>query len=294
MKIDNLRPALALALILWASSAAYAAAPSPDDPLDDRSNRRLDRMEKVVRDLRTIVFQGKDTGQPVVVQPAETADQINSLNTRITDLEQTLIKANAQTELLVHALDQSRQDLARSKAETQALADRIGALDIRLTAAEKANGELNQAFYGPPPPPATGSDAVSDTTVTPATDAFNQAYALLQTGDTSKALEAFKAFVDSYGDTPKGPEARYWLGETLFLSKAYPDAASAYIGAIRGWPNTTWAPDATLKLARTLVAIGKPKDACRTLDELNRRYPKAPAPLPARAAVTRTQAQCSR
>ena len=53
-----------------AAQTAFAQTPMPmeEDPLDDRSRKRLDRMEKVVRELRAIVFQGRDTGQPVVVQ----------------------------------------------------------------------------------------------------------------------------------------------------------------------------------------------------------------------------------
>jgi hypothetical protein len=41
---------------------AFAQTPILDDPLDDRSKRRLDNMEKVMRELRAIVFQGRDTG----------------------------------------------------------------------------------------------------------------------------------------------------------------------------------------------------------------------------------------
>jgi len=59
--------------------------------------------------------------------------------------------------------------------------------------------------------------------------------------------------------------------------------ASAYIGAVRGWPKAAWAPDAVVELARSLVALKKPGDACATLSELARRYPKAPAAVSARA-----------
>ena len=50
-------------LVLIASAPAFAQTPL-GDPLDDHSAKRLDRMEKVVRELRAIVFQGRETGQP--------------------------------------------------------------------------------------------------------------------------------------------------------------------------------------------------------------------------------------
>ena len=124
-------------------------------------------------------------------------------------------------------------------------------------------------------------------------EAFKAARQLLLDGDYANAGSAFETFVTNYPDNPRTPEARYWLGETLFVREAYGDAAGAYIGAIRGWPQTAWAPDATLKLSRALVALKKPADACKTLDELGRRYPKAPPAVLSRAAATRVAAKCA-
>lgn len=277
--------------LLLACGGSALSQTALDDPLDDRSNRRLDRMEKVVRELRSIVFQGKETGQPVVVQPAETPALIATLTDKITDLEQTLIKANGQAEVLSHNLDQTRRELAAAKGQLEGLEARLAALEERTSAAEKATADLALQVNGPPAPAATAEEAAAPPT-DPSGEAFAQAYALLKGGDFPKAQIAFNDFVTRYGDTPKGAEARYWLGETLYIGKNYTDAAVAYIGALRGWPATPWAPDATLKLARSMVAIGRAPDACKTLDELSRRYPKAAAPIPARAAVTRASAQC--
>ena len=70
-------PAVLSATVLMASQAA---AQTPiDDPLDARDARRVDRMEKVVRELRSIVYQFRDTRQPVVVQPADTDARLESL-----------------------------------------------------------------------------------------------------------------------------------------------------------------------------------------------------------------------
>ena len=48
----------------------------------------------------------------------------------------------------------------------------------------------------------------------------------------------------------------------------------------------------TLKLARSMVALRKTTEACRTLDELSKRYPKAPPQIVSRAASTRVAAKC--
>ena len=77
--------ALALSLVLIASE--QAGAQTPIDPLDARDAKRLDKMEQVVRELRGIVFQGRDSGKPVVVQPAETDYSIQELSRRLSDQE---------------------------------------------------------------------------------------------------------------------------------------------------------------------------------------------------------------
>jgi len=274
--------------VLLASSAVPAVAQTPmPDPLDDRSAKRLERMEKVVRELRSIVFQGRDTGKPVVVQPAETDAQIATLGERIGDLEETLRRANGQNEALTHDLDQARRAAGEQKARGDALETRLATLETRLTALETAAAAAVAAATTSaevPPPPAPPADPA---------EAFKAARQLLLGGDYANAGTAFETFVTNYPDSPRTPEARYWLGETLFVREAYGDAAGAYIGAIRGWPQTAWAPDATLKLSRALVALKKPADACKTLDELGRRYPKAPPAVLSRAASTRVAAKCA-
>ena len=279
----------ALLAVLFASTAAVAAAQTPlppADPLDDRSAKRVERMEKVVRELRAIVFQGRDTGKPVVVQPAETDAQIAALNDRVSDLEQTLTRLNGQNETVTFELTKAQRAAADQKARADSLEQRLAAVERTLADLQAAStAQASSAGAGDlPPPPAPPAD--------PAV-AFKQAKDLLLAGDYANAEQAFAAYVNNYPDSTKAPEARYWLGETQFVREAYTDAAGNYIGAIRGWPQTSWAPDATLKLARSMVALKKTAEACRTLDELSKRYPKAPAQVNARATSTRVAAKCS-
>jgi tol-pal system protein YbgF len=261
-------------------SQAVAQTAMPD-PLDDRSVKRLDKMEKVVRELRAIVFQGRDTGKPVVVQAAETDAQIAALSEKLADLEQTLTKLNGQNEGLTHDLDVARQANETEKARADALDQRLAALEKRIVDQEAAAAATVAA-----------TPAVAPAPTDPAA-AFKSARQLLLDGDYGSAEQAFAGYVEAFPDGARTPEARYWLGETQFVREAYSDAAGNYIGAVRGWPQTSWAPDAMLKLARSMVALKKNTDACRTLDELFRRYPKAPTQVVSRATSTRVAAKCA-
>lgn len=270
-------PGLALAALL-AAGPALAQTPM-DDPLDARDARRVERMEKVVRELRAIVFQMRDTGKPVVVQPADTDARMEEMNRRIDDLEQTLRRLNGSLETATHDLDQTRRENAALKAQLEAFTQRLGAAEQKLTE--------------PAPEPATGGGGGSAAAAGDPAEAFARARQLMLAGDYDAAEEAFAAYVDTWPEGPRAAEAQYWWGKTLTVRNAHGDAAKAYIGAIRGWPKTTWAPDAVVELARSLVALKKPQDACQALAEFSRRYPKPPANVASRAASVRTQAKCA-
>lgn len=284
MTRNTLLASIAALSVVMGAATAWSQTPMPD-PLDDRSVRRLDKMEKVVRELRSIVFQGRDSGKPVVVMPAETDAQIAALTDRVADLEETLTRLNGANEALTYDLQQTRKALATADAANRGLGDRLAALEGRTTQIEAA-ATAAAAQQDP-----TEDEAANDAG-DPAAD-FARARQYMNDGDYDSAETAFSAFVKRYGDTEKGPEARYWLGKTLSVRGANADAAGAFIGAIRGWPKTSWAPDATLELSRSLVALKKPTDACQTLDELARRYPKAPAAVLTRAQAVRVQAKCA-
>lgn len=272
-------PAAVLALSLVA--LPVASQTSLDDPLDARDAKRLDRMEKVMRELRAIVFQSqRQSGVPIVVQPADTDARLQSLSDRLGDLEQTLTRMNGTIESLTRDLDQSRRDAQAAQAQARDLSDRLAALEGGAQAAP-SGGELAGQL---PPPPPPGADPA---------EAFATARQLMLNGDYDGAERAFASYVADFPDAPRTPEARYWLGKTLTVRGANTEAAGAFIGAIRGWPQTSWAPDAVVELSRTLVALKKAPDACQTLAELNRRYPKASANVKARAAATAAQARCS-
>ena len=279
MSIPRLRvAATALAPVLVAGVLAAGPAlaqTSMNDPLDVRDAKRVDRMEKVVRELRAIVFQLRDTGKPVVVQPADTDARLQDLANRISDLEQSLTRINGSFDSSAHELDQARRANADLQAQVKALSDRLAAVEQQAAAAA-----------APPAPVAPAAQASPS-------EAFSKARELMLAGDYDAAESAFAAYVQTYPDAPRTPEARYWWGKTLSVKGAQAQAASAYIGAIGGWPKTSWAPDAVSELARSLVALKKPQDACAALAELGKRYPKAPPAVTARAAATARQAKCA-
>lgn len=293
--------ALAGAMLTLAAGSALAQTPIDDDPLSDRSKRRLDNMEKVVRELRTIVFQGRNTGKPVVVQDAGTDAQLQTLTDRVNDLEQTLRRSNGDNENLTRDLDQARRAATAANDHAAALEARLNALEAKV-AAQAAAPPQPQAGMGPGdgslgtlPGGSGGFGGQAGPAPAPAATpaaAFAAANKLLLDGDYANAEAAFGDFVQRYPNDARTPEANYRLGQTLAARKDTADAAGAYIAAIRNYPKTAWAPDAMLELSRSLITLGDRANACKVLSDLDARYPTATPATKSRAATTRAQARC--
>ena len=273
----------AAALTLVLAMGGVAAAQTPiDESLDARSARRLDNLEKKwSARCGPSSSRGVRTGAAVVVQPAETQGQINSMSDKLSDLDHTLTRMNGELEVVRHDLDQIRADNNDLRSRDAALKEEVSALEQRV-----------QGLTAPPPPPPPEAAAAPPPPSDDPAAAFTAAKSRWQSGDNAGAEAAFHDFTDRFGDSPRGPEARYYLGKTLAARKAWPEAATADIGAVRGWPQTRWAPDAVLDLSRALAVMGKTADACQTLGELARRYPKLTPAVASGARTLREQAAC--
>lgn len=264
---------------------AQTPLPEPaEDPLDARDARRVERMEKVVRELRAIVFQSQKTGKPVVVQPADADARMAELGEKLNDLETTLRSLNGTVDTLTRDLDAARRETAALKTQLDTLGARLAAVEQRAESGANAGAPPTLGGNNAPAAAAAAGDPAKD---------FAAARQLMLAGDYDGAEAAFSRFVEAYPDSPRTAEANYWWGKTLSVRGAHAEAAQAYIGAIRGWPQTTWAPDGVVELSRSLIALRKPTDACQALGEFARRYPKAPPTVSARAAAARTQAKCA-
>ncbi len=298
----NLRPALAILMAMALGLSASVSSARAQS--DDAAAKRFERIERQLREVRDIVLQARSTGQPVEIKMAGPDPEMATLRTRIDDLELTLRQTTGQIDSLSQELAKTRRDLKALESDNRALQDRMAAAEGQLASAAQAANQAAKpapevatpakAPVAVPKPQAAVKAPTAANATGERTAAFQRAKQLLLDGQFPAASAAFQDYVDQYGDTaPNGPEARYWLGETLFIRGSYADAASAYIGAIRGWPPTVWGAEAVVKLSMSLVELNRIPDACRTLDEFGRRYPAAAPATKARADKARLRAKCA-
>ena len=78
---------------------------------------------------------------------------------------------------------------------------------------------------------------------------------------------------------PAGANAAYWLGETYYVSKDYPNAAAVFARNYRTYgADSHKSPDNLLKLGMSLAALGQKDKACVAFAELTKRHPERPDP----------------
>ena len=125
-----------------------------------------------------------------------------------------------------------------------------------------------------------------------ANQAYGQARAKLLDGDFDGAQEDFSSFIGNFPNDELVDEAWFWLGETHYVRGDYSTAADAYITSLREERNGSVAPDALVRLASSLGALGRNDEACQTLARFSREFPSAGPNARARADREALRAGC--
>lgn len=308
------RPFGVLAGLLGA--AVMAASPAAAQTAG--ADRRLERIERDLRTVQSIVMQAQATGQPVVVKPEGPDPALNALQTRSEDLESTVRRLNGQMETLGHDLEQTRRAEAAAEAERSSLAqllnERLSRIEAQLTAlTQSATASDPTLAEAPPPPepPRRGGAAAGDATARaqaqdtgvlggpppapPATaaESFTRARDLFTTGEHAAATAAFQDFLARYGSNARAPEAYYWLGESYYAQHGFQNATAAYANALKDRPTNAWAPAAMVRLSQALTQSNQNAQACAALAEFDQRYAaKAAAAVKTNADAVRRRARC--
>ena len=212
------------------------------------------------------------------------------------------------------------EDMTYNVRRLQDRLDKLVAdVDFRLTSIERAlreggGGAAAAAGGSTPPAPATtgGADRPSEQLSTgarpPATEARPQANVTLPGGSAmdqyafaqqlmsqtryAEAESAFKQFIQRHPEGQLTDNARYWLAETYYVRREYPEAATGFLESYQKAPTGSKAPDNLLKLGLSLSALQKKQEACVALDKLLRDHPNADSRIRQRADQERSQLSC--
>ncbi|QAY75681.1 tetratricopeptide repeat protein [Sphingosinicella sp. BN140058] len=262
-----------LAIALMAGVAMPAAAQQAE-----RIDRRVDRLEQEMRAVQRRVFPGANApyvgpeiapATPTVEQhgvPAGTA--VSDLTARVDALESQLATLTGQIEQNANRVRQLESAFNTLRDTTNA---RLEVLEQPAVQPAATNEDAPQASTRPAAPAATQAPAATST-ADEAEAAYNAGYKLWEQkkfGEAQKTLEAV---------AKKWPKHRYASWAANLAGRAYLDdgkpaaAAKVFLANYQDNPKGERAADSLFFLGQSLVALGKPADACKAYDELQDVY----------------------
>lgn len=121
---------------------------------------------------------------------------------------------------------------------------------------------------------------------------YTAGYEAVLRGDYPFAEEQFRQFIALFPDHPRAPDATNWLGEALILRGAYDEAADVLLGGFQAYPESPRAPDLLFRLGVALAGAGETATACRTFDEVGKRFPNQPSAFTVKVSAEMAKAQC--
>jgi tol-pal system protein YbgF len=128
--------------------------------------------------------------------------------------------------------------------------------------------------------------------ISPVKEEFDVAYGYYRQKEYETAEKSFAAFIQKNPKNKLTADATYYLGESFFQRSRPREAAEQYLKISTQYANSQHAPDAMLRLAQSLNALGAKEQACATFAEIARKYPNAAAGLKAEADREAKRVQC--
>lgn len=153
-----------------------------------------------------------------------------------------------------------------------------GMAPLEGAAANGAAGQLGELRQNP----VTGQASLPVAGDSPAAF-YEQAFALLRDRNYEGAGTAFAAFLERWPDHELATNAQYWMGESWYVRNDFERAARIFAEAYQKNPKGPKAPDNLLKLALSLNGMGKKKEGCLTLAQLEKDFGAINSPIVARA-----------
>jgi len=117
---------------------------------------------------------------------------------------------------------------------------------------------------------------VSHTTERPDKVEYERVLTLFREGDLEGARRGFTSFLGDYPNSDLAPNARYWLGESLYGKKDYKQAIDAYDRVELDYPQSEKVPAAILKKGFAYLALKDKKRASSAFKQVVTLYPKSP------------------
>jgi tol-pal system protein YbgF len=219
-------------------------------------------LQQQVRDLQKSFDQQGAVLKTLVEQLAE---QISTLKKSVEEVK----GSNQQTQASVGAkIESVNSQFSAVNSSLDLLLDRISKLSQQI-AETKAKVEVldqpQQANQGVASPARTGPPSPEEL--------YNSAYGDFLKGSYDLSRQGFEEYLKNYPDTELSDNAQYWIGESYYVQRKFPDAVKAFDKVLQDYPKGDKGPAASLKKAYSLLESKNTEAGIRELRLLIGKYP---------------------
>jgi tol-pal system protein YbgF len=245
------------------------------------SNAKDISIQQRLANLETLVNQqsGNRTGvADLVIQNQKLQQQLAQLEGVIEEQNHQIQSLKEKQKLLYIDIDSRLTELEANAKQTTLLNDQptIDTVDspAQTVAIEKVQNTLTTQTIAEQP------------VISSAQDDYDIAFAHLRAGRFLESARAFESFIQKFPNNELTDNAYYWLGESYYVKRQYPQALSAFQSLTSKFPNSSKAPDSWLKIGYSYYEMDDFANADENLNKVINNYPSLPI---ARLAKNRLQ-----
>ncbi len=266
-----------------APAAASRVAPVGNESMSAQLKVQVDQMDQELRGM---------TGQ--IEQLTFQVGQVNTrLEKLIEDMEfrLTALERGGGGAPLGGAPGSAPIRKPQPQGSLQAPASSLGGADIDAGVSELPPPAISSTLEGsrtPLPPPGLAAASPKGSP----DEQYAAAFGLLRAGEYDAAADGMERFIKNNPDHELAGNAVYWLGETYYVRKDYARAATYFLDGFQKYPQSRKGPDNLLKLGMTLAELNHKAEACQALNQVSKKYPKAPEKIAQRATSEIKRLSC--
>jgi len=268
----------------------------------------MQRMERLERDLQLLQRQVARGESPTVTTAIPlNADEMTDtggpagLSVRLSQMEEEMRALRGKLEEVEFKNRQLSENLEKFQRDTE----------FRFNEGKQAPGSEPSAASTTPPAdsdtanterkPLTGNLAeskpetakeISASEFASPREHYQHAFRLLQQTNYDEASKSFADFIKRHPKDPLIGNAYYWQGETYYIRRDYVQAADHFRQGFEVMPNGQKAGDNLLKLAMSLGALQRDKEACVVLGQVVSRFKKKSPAIAEKAEQERQRVGC--
>ena len=227
------------------------------------ANKDMERLQIQVADLQRQLYD-------LVRMAEENQAEIRRLNEALAD----------QNDLLKRQLEGRRVQDENLQSSLRDITDRLSELGERVQtlAAAPAAAPAEAGMPGAPEEGPPGTVPAPVPAGPPPRELYSQSYADYARGNYDLAIQGFTQYQrHPAAASDLVDNAQYWIGESYYGKKAYPEAIAAWDALFRDYPSSDKLPDGRVKKGMALEKMGRRRDALREYRLVMDRYPNSPA-----------------